>query len=527
MMEVKIPMVYTRYRVITGAVRNFVDELNYCPHCNSQSRSLWVENIMTGYGAGGYSLCPKCGNYPENRDARMDIDITDSAPLSMLLQLRTTKNEVRLVATGKQLSYNTDTGYWKKSDYTEKLIFDLKDRTTVLHMWHGREQSSITLGNPMDTAILTDKQSHLRHIGGHQGSGAFRKELIAMQREMRLAITERLEQNLGHKVKSLHVPYSRGSGFFWYPVFNYAFRIICPDAQNIDNDWRDAARYWNYTDGLRRRTYGWPVNMFDADTLRRAPGTVQGMINSLGLPDRPWVRRELSKDIFSAYKIFRLTQVFHDSNCAMLICQKFTHVLEYWGSGLKQLVAAYGEAAVLRYAETRPEDMKDTARMLNVMLPEHVADLIRKKPRLRELHDMCTDIINEERHPHVEFDNDDPIRRRLAMQTDMVKFFLPKASEDLCRAGATLCNCVGGYVNRVNDKHTNVVLVTDDRGKLVACIEVAGGKLIQAKLKHNRRAHQDPKINAEVIAWADKMGINYKDCDDVREIRLPAIIRTA
>ena len=57
--------------------------------------------------------------------------------------------------------------------------------------------------------------------------------------------------------------------------------------------------------------------------------------------------------------------------------------------------------------------------------------------------------------------------------------------------------------------------MSDDRGKLVACIEVADGVIKQAKLDRNQPVSKRPEVNAEIIAWADQVGIAYGRCADI------------
>jgi hypothetical protein len=53
---------------------------------------------------------------------------------------------------------------------------------------------------------------------------------------------------------------------------------------------------------------------------------------------------------------------------------------------------------------------------------------------------------------------------------------------------------------------------------------VDNGKVVQAKLNRNSPVRNDAKINAEVIEWAEKVGLKWRPCGDIREVRLPALI---
>lgn len=62
-------------------------------------------------------------------------------------------------------------------------------------------------------------------------------------------------------------------------------------------------------------------------------------------------------------------------------------------------------------------------------------ELKRNPVRIRDLHDWLVKKNKEERHPRCRFDNTEPIRRRLSMQTDLINFFIPNHSDDLEYAG--------------------------------------------------------------------------------------------
>ncbi len=99
------------------------------------------------------------------------------------------------------------------------------------------------------------------------------------------------------------------------------------------------------------------------------------------------------------------------------------------------------------------------------------------------------------------------------MQTDRLKFFMPKESMELLEAGMTLHNCVASYGSAMKDNSSWVVLVADDKGKLSACLEVQGRKLVQAKIDKNKLAANDPKLNSEILAWAKGAGLQIKTGD--------------
>ena len=184
---------------------------------------------------------------------------------------------------------------------------------------------------------------------------------------------------------------------------------------------------------------------------------------------------------------------------------------------LLRLKEFYTGAEILRFLRRSSEHtVQDSLQMLHFLGNTSYAELRRRPPKIRKLHDTLVALHHKERYPDYTFDNETaPIRRRLAMQQDRIQFFLPDCSKVLYDAGKTLHNCVGTYAQRVRKEETHIVLMSDDRGKLVACIEVTDGAIKQAKLDCNQPVHKKPEVNAEIIAWAAQVGITYDHCPDI------------
>lgn len=104
------------------------------------------------------------------------------------------------------------------------------------------------------------------------------------------------------------------------------------------------------------------------------------------------------------------------------------------------------------------------------------------------------------------------------MQLDSVKFYLPENSDILQKVGLQMRNCVASYAERVYKGQTNIVLMTDDIGKLKVCIEVKNNEIVQAKLFGNKPVFTDEKLALEIKKWADKLNIAYKNCHDLKSV---------
>ena len=127
-------------------------------------------------------------------------------------------------------------------------------------------------------------------------------------------------------------------------------------------------------------------------------------------------------------------------------------------------------------------------------------------------------------HKNLKFDVPDHIIKRLSMQTDRLKFFMPKESMELLVAGHELNNCVASYGQAMKDNSKWIVLVADDNGKLAVCLEIKGNEVIQAKTNRNKPVSNDDKLNSDVVAWAKEANLEIKTSDiKVKDKKEPTI----
>ena len=105
-----------------------------------------------------------------------------------------------------------------------------------------------------------------------------------------------------------------------------------------------------------------------------------------------------------------------------------------------------------------------------------------------------------------------------------MKFYLPEHSSELMKGGKIMHNCVGTYGRRMANGECIIVYMTDDNGKLTACLEVRDNSLVQAKLKYNKPVSLDPVINDAIIDWCKKAELKVDTADvntntDEKEVR--------
>lgn len=512
----------------------------YCTACGQEFRAIWRQTGFMGYGSwdGARMYCPKCGKIHSSIGNEFCYaGKKENVPLSMRLRLDEFKDHICFTVLGEDLIAGINGSYWTKVNYKEVFRFDIKKRKTTFKRGHGgcnddmrSHEFEMELGNPLDREIFT--QSSLRFLCAHESISTKQSDIKKILKELRELVVKKLSKSMGHKIKSMYVSSGSDFGMALLPIFNIAYRIVYTDLPNLTQEWRSD----------RAGALGIPMmkeSDFDLEKMRRVPDSVSGLLEKGKLPNQRIFRRIIQERPFDLMIVVSLYKTFKDVN-------NFTAAYEKTKSwrdgnqkidmkdlcnGLKELKKFYGDKDLLRLLNLEdkkggcyPSQLRDIFNMYSNIGDAPRRELKRNPVRIRDLHDWLVKKNKEERHPSCRFDNTEPIRRRLSMQTDLINFFIPNHSDDLEYAGNNLHNCVGTYIKQVRDGQTHIVLIADDYGKLMACIEVNNGKIVQAKLNRNSPVKNDAKINAEVIEWAEKVGLKWRPCWDIREVRLPALI---
>jgi hypothetical protein len=178
------------------------------------------------------------------------------------------------------------------------------------------------------------------------------------------------------------------------------------------------------------------------------------------------------------------------------------------------MLPIYGESGVVQIVETiADKNLWDCVQLYGQLSQENREAIIIDRVKVKELHDWMAKKHRRQQHKNLQFNVPDHIVKRLSMQSNRLKFFLPKESIELLEAGAELHNCVASYGTAMKDNSKWIVLVADDGGRLAACLEIQGKALVQAKMDKNKPVAIDSKLNAEVVVWAKEANLEIKTRD--------------
>ena len=548
--EVVIPRMFMAYAEQLGNTSDGLKHTQYyCGVCDQQFACAWgvSPGCISGYERGTRFHCPYCGI--EHSKYVSYIKRHEECPSKVRLSLKTFKDLVILEVFYDAVYFDDVFGIRYRHNGKETFRFDIAKQTATFTSHYDKgTNAEIDMGNPFELDIF--KESVLRFFTADSLAIANQKaELTGLLKLLRENIQSRMEKR--HKVKSLFVSSGTLRGMFLTPLKNIAFRLTFPDAPNLPAVYRDrldditgmwekhlvtqydfmdkateqARKGINYTTWEEHTVTQYDFVHKAMMQARKGSDFVTSVINSTGLPKTAAVRHEIAQNFFECGRLIAAFDLiknydyamrFHAGLKSMSNVTRGTFYNKALFKFLHVILANYGENGLVTLVENAVEgNLGDCIRLYDQLNEESRLELITEHIRIRDLHDWMIIKHRRQLHTNIALNVPDHIVKRLSMQKEALKFFLPKESMELLEAGAKLHNCVASYGNAMKDHKKWIVLVADDKGKLAACLEVVGSKLVQAKLPNNRRVFNDTKLNADVIAWAIEANLEI-DTDDVK-----------
>lgn len=539
-------MVKHRRRTTGMFMYNYGEDYVTCPECKHESLDISRRAKQIGF-------CVNKGDF-EGKVWSNDF-AHDEAPLSVKLELYTTGNKVKLRAAFRTIKMSlindkrdVETHFGNRIETFE---FDVKKRTTTFKV---DKFGPVEIGQPKKWNALK-RDSMLRHLAADvlvkprkDDYGTEPRQCIEalnkLNQELRKAVQKKWLEVNGYplkKVNSRSTLYSAG-GLLLQQIHYLAFRLVYVDL-------------FKYTkiakDELKTAFGSLEAVINDFDSARRCKGNVAYIMQCVGLPNKTSIRRILSDDVMAALELKEALQVMDNFDCNMKMFE-LLHTKEFvyyhYGTRLESLddyerrevyrwlkfvSGVYKPTSLIHFISNIPgydySDFTDLMRMsYSEGIDKFTAPLSKMHDILVECHNrrMKTEetkrrLLQDRRERLSErgfsLNVPDAVKKRLVMQLNngREKFFLPETNKDLNYTSDLMHNCVRTYTERIQMQECNVVYMTDDSGKLVACIEVRGNIVVQAKLKYNRPVRESAEVNASILEWAKeaKLSIDTRDIE--------------
>lgn len=512
--------------------------IHHCD-CNFTFGGQWERkySFHSGYVTGAkHFVCPNCGVYsnPE-RDKIFYWTNEDSVfPLSINIDIWNYKHFLDLKIRYKGIQLTFDGKRIDRGIYTETLRFDFKRKMAVF-IDRNREKHDLTVEYIRTNDVLPVLKYFNKSYAVHS---TYKKQLNTIFKSLRLTYERRLKEVYGFDIKGVYIPPSVNEygGYFKTMLVNMALKMQAPDMPTI-TDLIKSNNNWEYS-------YGVQPNLaipFDDDVLnltRTGINFLEALRITSHAPNSRSLRKAMIKDPMMI-KMANVLNLFKDENCRrkivtlnrrveysiphyehivkrprhLLDCMKVTtqEIRDMW----LNIIGRFGEKNVLKWLLSEEQrNISDIVNMYQKLQPEYREALHDTKFRLKSFHNAVITLFNKQEYGDVNL----PKIPTLNADVNGLHFIVPKTAADLMTIGKQLRNCVGSYKDQVMRGTTAIVVVTDDRMKPVACLELNRvdddfKELVQAKLFGNQKVARDKTINDTVLAWANQLQIKPRTID--------------
>lgn len=539
--EIRIPKMFTAIREMRHEGRPYLETkmcLHYCDNCQQVFSAIFSSYHPGNCGwlkwRGDTYFCPSCGKLNGENFAEIHRYTRDQeapyAPRNLTLSLQEYKEHVTVYVRGMGIGFADDGERAIFKPMKERFVFDAKKRTATFYGANGR---CIELGNPYTMTDIIDHSLlgflKKRSLAWKQN----KSEIQMLLKDLREALSRKVKEFHGIELKAMSVPSGSRHGLMLFPLMNLAWRLAAPDAANLSTEFNGNDYYESYPEILKsaQDRFGdlrGPEKIdITLKLTRKGLSFPQALCQAYELPDTKAVRKLLSVQGFMfAALLSRCLTTLQNYNYGLLTYKNFIKGNTYRGFRSIFTDARYAEFLSEVKQELSPKalfilirdreklNLYDTLYSYYKLNKENQSAFWGQKPTPEKMHDLAAELWNKQKNKDFNLDVPEHIVKRLEMQKDTIKFFVPGTSYELKAAGRELHNCVGTYGDRVLDGSRRIVLVSDDKGKLKVCLEIdKDNNLCQAKLANNKPVSADLILNDEVISWAKKAKLTIKTND--------------
>lgn len=508
---------------------------HYCQDCGQIFLARWDYRNNMGFQIwnGNQYTCPRCGIQVSGQKGAI-ADVGGSAPVDMKIRLYEFKEHIALKVQYRAITFDSEGSKAYIRPEIETFKFNIKRRTSYFETAGGELYE---FANPLDNEMVEKSAlAYLKHnsCAWH----THKKEINILLAKLRSCLAKKAKHILGLEIKATFAPAGSELGLMLFPLQNIAWRLAVPDAPNISTALNGKAarkgvgqlQLW-VDENFRLETYGY----FEKVILlaKKGKSYPQSALEAAEIPDRKAFRRIMAQgsifEIGRLHTAYTMTENYQEQlNIYRFLATKqevpsyswrsmYSCYPEYTDSMLRfsqHISKLYGPGAVYRMIKLMPlSDIRDSASMHKKLEGCAKINWTVDKPAISKLHDYLVEMWTKYQHADYSLLVPEHVIKRLEMQKDRLKFFLPKTAHELNGVGKTLHNCVGSYANNVLNGKCAVVAMTDDEGKLLVCIEIREGAIWQAKLNQNRPVANNSELNAAVLDWAEKTKLEVATSD--------------
>lgn len=504
----------------------------FCVKCNQCFAVDWgiaVSSMNPWALRGSFVRCPFCGTVHDRFIGRGKLH--EFIPQSMKISVVAFKTALRVRVKYEGRAF---VGLFDRSwCYNEEVFyFDFKARKATFQIKKQIGRNAVeTAICPiiLDYFLTIMESSGLRFLHSSCLANKFYRSNVTNVIKAIREASSRILENVGdRKIGSLYVE-SMGYeyGRFLLPLLNVAHRMQAPELTNLSQQTK--------LPKLLDRLYTFPASMsmpenWNERILERMKQEQVDALTAIaqeeGLPVKDVVRSMIKENYLRIQNLKMALGLVRNLDLAVRLAvagELDQTRIDFF----KELIPIYREEGVVRFAEREKEyQLKDCIRLYNQLNEENKALMKEERLRLRQLHDWLAKVHRHQTHKNKAIAVPEEIVRRMSMQRERLRFFLPKETIELVEAGHELHNCIASYGTDMVEGKRWVVLVTDNRGKIIAGIEIKDNAIRQAKIDGNKPVANDRAVNRAVIEWAKeaKLEVDTSDIeltlDDIGKLKI-------
>lgn len=499
----------------------------YCKACDCLMVVPNAENLIEKQKQW---TCPSCGKTHKIDNICLADRENSLMPCNMTLNLYEKKETIELVIkyNGVVMGNNVYKDFKIYGEVKEVFSFDTNNHEAVWRKFIGKElEEVVKIGYHTDIKDLFEK-SALYWLNSTYKS-VEQKSFCEMLKILREKINARMKAQ-GLSARKLYV-----NGSNKYKAVDNVLMIA------------HQVRFWDSKDNVN--VYGngidklenWLINN-KVDTyierkvesvMKEGNDYVSALIMALELPNTKKVRKHISIEnahlLQTAYSV-KGAETFLFDNFKKWIDEAKTQKVRYcYEKPVLDKFAKMKEVCDFMKAFIDYYPQVPIEKMFNLALERNGRDILHlwqqadknsketfreNVPRFKELHDYLSVLVAKQADRDLDFDIPEHIVRRMEMNLNNTNYAVLQKFSQVKQASLDLKNCASGYRNRINE-NLQLVLMSDDKGKPIALLEIKESKIIQAKLFANKSVCYEEKVNQAVIEFAQKakLAIDTKDVD--------------
>lgn len=467
-------------------------------------------------------VCPCCGKKNTHNEIMYSRDNQGILPYMIRINIIefTGKIELRLNYSGVMLGENIFENFKPLEKVMEKYVFNIADSTVVWQRIAGEEKLEYEIGYFNEDFEKLQNKTALCFL---QYDHKIKKgdSFTGLLKKLREIINRKAVQ-AGLQEKSLFINGKHKTRLL-ASVLNIAHRVRFWDCENIP------ALGNNINEFLIEKKITKKILDMSIVEFWQSQGYSyqEALCKMYNLPNIKSVRKELQVvNLHNLSLAFRLREKNIDTTLQIYNYFKDVDIREQFKPYYERNGEKDKEAAVKIYNTFKKLYPKITFNQI-VQKYKYYEDCLHllkqmdkitrqlfesNKIAVSKLHDWLSVKIAGQENREMYFDVPEHILKRLDMQLQHYNLQPIIKNSQLVQAAQSLKNCCAGYKYRINS-NLQLVVITDDSGKMRALLEIRDNCICQAKVFDNKCVKTKKEINNLIIEFSEKAKLKIKTND--------------